>query len=60
MTEKLDEDLDLGRSLGAPDVPRVELDLVAGGEQRVGAPRRERGAVGEEPVVGRIGGGNIM
>ena len=30
------------------------------GEQRVGAPRGEGGAVVEEPVVGRVVGGNIL
>lgn len=60
MAEKPAEDSDLYRCLRAPDVPNVEIYLMVGGEQRVGFPGGERGAVGEEPVVGRVVRGNIL
>lgn len=41
-------------------MPSVEINLVVGGEQRVGAPRGERGAMGKEPVIGRVVGVNIL
>ena len=59
-TEEPAEDLDPNRCIGDPDVLCIEIYLVVRAEQRVSAPRGERGAVDEEPVVGRIACGNIL